>query len=211
MEPYAHPITLEATDVGCDRAGIPVVRGVSFTLKPGRAIQLFGPNGSGKSSMLSMFAGLIPPTEGELAWHSDGDKRAKPFDGMTLFIGHETSVKLALTAKENLQFWTQLYGIEKPRRDERISQALDLVGASHFSDIRTGRLSAGQRRRIDLARAAIADRPIWLLDEPAAAIDATGVAVIGRMIEKHLEQGGIAIVATHDELGSKFDRLELGR
>lgn len=211
MEPFAHPISLEATDVGCDRVGDPVVRGVSFKLRPGNAIQLFGPNGAGKSSLLSMFAGLIESAEGDIEWHLENETSLKPFDGSVFFLGHETSLKLALTAEENLKFWAAMYGVRKSLREARIRTALAVVGASEFSGVRTMRLSAGQRRRVDLARAVIADRPVWLMDEPAAAIDTDGVTVISQMISGHMKRGGIAIVATHDDLGSYFHRLELGR
>jgi heme exporter protein A len=168
-------------------------------------MQLFGPNGAGKSSLLSVFAGLIRLSEGAVLWGMGGAMSARPPEDSIFFLGHEPSIKPALTAEENLQFWARTYGVSAVR------EALDVVGASSFAHLRAGRLSAGQRRRVDLARAVIARREVWLLDEPAAAIDRDGVAVIRDLIDKHLGRGGIAIVATHDDFGPGFKRLELAR
>ncbi|MFC2952912.1 heme ABC exporter ATP-binding protein CcmA [Marinicaulis aureus] len=205
MSPYRRAISLTAADAGCDRAGAAIVRGVNFSLAPGEGMQLFGPNGSGKSSLLSMFAGLIRPVEGVLEWRLDGAvSNAAPAGGV-FFLGHDASVKPALTAEENLRFWAQVNG------GGDVGAALKAVDGASFRHLRAGRLSAGQRRRVDLARALLVDREAWLLDEPTAAIDRDGVAVIRKLIDDHLSRGGIAIVATHDDLGDGFKRLELAR
>ena len=209
MEPYAQPIGLEAENAGCDRAGAPVARGVSFVMQPGEGMQLFGPNGSGKTSLLAMFAGLIRAAEGTIVWRNAGETSQKPFDDSVFFLGHAASVKASLTPQENLDFWAKTYGVQN--RKARIDAALAEVGATSFAMMRSGRLSAGQRRRIDLARALIAARPVWLLDEPTAAIDRDGVAMVRVMTANHLARGGIAIIATHDDLGGGFKRMELGR
>ncbi len=205
MSPYRRAISLTAADAGCDRAGAAIVRGVFFSLAPGEGMQLFGPNGSGKSSLLSMFAGLLRPVEGAVEWRVDGAVSNKAPEGGVFFLGHDASVKPALTAEENLLFWAQVNG------GGDVDAALDAVDAVAFRHLRAGRLSAGQRRRVDLARALLADREVWLLDEPTAAIDRDGVRVIRRLIDGHLSRGGIAIVATHDDLGGGFKRLELAR
>lgn len=207
MEPYAQQIGFEADNAGCDRAGAAIVRGVSFKLAPGEALQLFGPNGSGKSSLLSMFAGLIRPVEGALIWRSGEQQSDAPFENSVFFLGHEASVKSSLTAEENLFFWAATYGAARARVDE----ALNAVEAASFAKLRAGRLSAGQRRRVDLARAILADRPVWLLDEPAAAVDRDGVEIIRNLTARHRARGGVAVIATHDDLGSGYHRVELGR
>ena len=208
---YKREITLLAGDVGCDRAGAPIVRGVSFTLKPGDALQLFGANGSGKTSLLALFAGHIRTATGNVSWSiADGQEQANPFAGSVFFLGHEVSVKPALTAQENLLFWATLYGADKSAGGDQIGAALDRVGMSDCRNMRAGQLSAGQRRRIDLARALLARREVWLMDEPAAAIDADGVAMLRGMISEHLDSGGIALIATHDELGVASRKLEIG-
>ncbi len=207
MEPYAQQVGFEARDAGCDRAGAAIVRGVSFTLKPGDALQLFGPNGSGKSSLLSMFAGLYPPAAGEICWTKNGASSFEPFDSSVFFLGHDASVKLSLTAEENLIFWAQTYGSARGS----VGDAIKAVGAEAFAHLRASGLSAGQKRRVDLARAVLAQRPVWLLDEPTAAVDRDGIEIIRKLTEQHRERGGIAVIATHDDLGSGFQRLELGR
>jgi len=211
MTPYANPVSLMAENAGCDRAGAPVARGVCFTLSPGEGLQLFGPNGSGKTSLLSLFAGLIDLAEGAISWRTGDDENAKPPQDSVFFLGHDASVKLAMTAEENLRFWASFYGVEKSQRAQRIVKALAAVDANAFRHLRAGVLSAGQKRRTDLARALLADRPVWLLDEPAAALDRDGVKMIRSLIDGHLARGGVAIVATHDDLGSGFKRVELGR
>lgn len=205
MERYRRAISLEADDAGCDRAGAAIVRGVTFSLAPGEGLQLFGPNGSGKSSLLSMFAGLIRPAEGALRWRAGEAESETPPDHSIFFLGHDASVKAALTGEENLRFWAGAYG------GGDVDAAMGAVGAATFAHLRAGRLSAGQRRRIDLARALMAKREVWLLDEPAAALDRQGVGMIRRLIDEHLGRGGIAVIATHDDLGTGFKRLELAR
>jgi len=206
MKAYGRAISFAAENAGCDRAGAAIVRGVSFSLAPGEGLQLFGPNGSGKSSLLSMFAGLIRPAEGRLCWREDAAEMERPPEDSIFFLGHEASVKPALTAEENVRFWAKTYG-----GGGDVRRALAAVDAVPFQHLRARSLSAGQRRRVDLARALLAEREVWLLDEPAAAIDRGGVVIIRKLIEDHLARGGIAIIATHDDLGDGFKRLELAR
>ena len=205
MDRYRRDISFSAENAGCDRAGAAIVRGVSFSLRSGEGLQLFGPNGAGKSSLLSMFAGLIRPAEGVLRWRMGDEAADRPPEDSLFFLGHEASVKPALTGEENLRFWAKTYG------GGDVSAALAAVDAMAFRHLRSRSLSAGQRRRIDLARAVLADREVWLLDEPTAAIDRDGVKIIRKLIDEHLARGGIAIVATHDDLGQGFKRLELAR
>ncbi|WP_428409565.1 heme ABC exporter ATP-binding protein CcmA [Hyphococcus sp.] len=205
MSPYRRAISLAAENAGCDRAGSAIVRGVTFSLAPGEGMQLFGPNGSGKSSLLSMFAGLVRPVEGALSWRIDGEAAAAAPEASLFFLGHDASVKPALTAEENLRFWAKASG------GGDVGAALAAVDAVSFRHLRAGRLSAGQRRRVDLARALFGDREVWLLDEPTAAVDREGAKIIRKLIDDHLARGGIAIVATHDDLGDGFKRLELAR
>ena len=206
-EQYSRQISLRITDVGCDRAGTPVVRGLTMAVEPGEAVQLFGPNGSGKSSLLGMFAGLIRPSEGIIEWRSNTESRPDPFDNTIFFLGHEAAVKPALTASENLAFWARLDGGDA----QLCGHALNRVGMSTMAETRVGAMSAGQRRRIDLARADLSPREVWLLDEPTAALDADGNAIACEMIRAHLGRGGVAIIATHEILDVPARRLELMR
>ena len=197
MDTQFAPLSVNAENLGCDRAGVPVVRGVDFRLKGGEAIQLFGANGAGKSTILLAVAGLMRTASGALRWTVDNQTREdRPAHEAVIYMGHEASVKSALTVRENLEFWTQIYGAAR----NKISAALEAFSLAPYADIRAGRLSAGQRRRLDLARCTLADRPLWLLDEPAASLDAEGAALVARIIRHHLKRGGAALIATHDPL-----------
>ena len=210
MSGYDRQISLFMQDAGCDRAGAPIVRGVDLNLAPGEAIQLFGPNGSGKTSLLALLAGHIAPAEGHIYWKSKGAQTGPaPFNRSVFFLGHEASVKPALTAEENLLFWAALYGFEKAEAMTRIADALVRLKISALRAVRAGRLSAGQRRRIDLARALLARRPVWLLDEPVAALDSEGDRIVSGILSDHLAAGGLAVIATHDKLEFASRRLEL--
>ncbi len=201
---------MAAENAGCDRGGVPVVRGLSVIISPGEAVQLFGPNGSGKTSLLSLFAGIVAPAEGAVRWRrADIEKKNRPFSNSIFFLGHETAVKPALTAFENLVFWAKLYGVKGADADGRARSALARVGLAAAADMRAGRLSAGQRRRIDLARGDLVDREVWLLDEPSSSLDSDGARIAGEMISDHLLRGGIAIIATHALLDAPSRRLEL--
>lgn len=210
MSRYGADITLQMTNAGCDRAGAPIVRGVDLTLGPGEAVQLFGPNGSGKTSLLALIAGHVAPAEGKLTWGRDEQSQGPaPFADSIFFLGHEASVKPALTAEENLLFWSALYGFSGAAARKAVREALDRLGISRLARMRAGRLSAGQRRRVDLGRALLARRPVWLLDEPVAALDAEGDRIVSAIIAEHLEAGGLAVIATHDQLAVASRRVEL--
>ena len=211
MTTYPRQISLRARNLGCDRGGAPIVRGIDLTVDPGEAVQLFGANGAGKTSLLNLFAGHLDAAEGEAAWRvNDGEwSEQKPADSV-LFISHVAPMKPALTALENLLFWARSYGRAKPAAKELAEQALARVGLTAQRDMRASKLSAGQRRRLDIARAIIAEREVWLMDEPAAAIDAKGAETVSAIIAEHLAKGGVAIAATHDTLGVASRRLVIG-
>lgn len=208
IEPYPRRIAFRAEGAGCDRAGAPVVRGVSLTLEPGEAVQLFGANGSGKTSLLNLFAGHLRPAEGAIAWR-EGEEAwspARPAAGV-FFMGHEQAAKPALSAEENLSFWARTYGVSAVK--DTVYGALSRMGLERHGR-RAGRLSAGQRRRIDFSRALLCRREVWLLDEPAAALDAEGASLVAAIIAEHLAAGGIAVVATHDTLAVNAKRMVIG-
>ncbi|MHA7871723.1 MAG: heme ABC exporter ATP-binding protein CcmA [Hyphococcus sp.] len=203
---------MRAENLGCDRGGNAVLRGVDLTVTPGEAVQLFGANGAGKTSLLNVFAGHIRASEGSLSWRSNDTEAwssARPH-GAVLFIAHAVPLKSALTAAENLQFWASAYGVPRADQGVIIADALDRVNMSDFSNAKAGKLSAGQRRRLDIARAIMARREVWLMDEPAAAVDANGAGIIAALIRAHLQQGGVAIMATHDTLGVESRKLVIG-
>lgn len=176
---------LTVTDLACDRGGVPVLEGVTFTLKRGEALVLRGPNGSGKTTLLRTLAGLQPPTAGTI----------KMDDEAMAYGGHLDGVKGVMTVAENLRFWAAIYG--GGGIDGALEQ-FDLIG---FENRAAQNLSAGQRRRLGLARMAVTGRPIWALDEPTVSLDAASVALFARAVEQHLAAGGAAILATHIDLG----------
>ena len=202
---------MRTRNLGCDRGGVPIVRGVNLDVTPGEAIQLFGANGSGKTSLLNLFAGHLHLAEGQIGWRiGDDEWEATSPHNSILYITHTPPMKLALTSLENLRFWAQTYGIEKEFLEDTVYGSLERVGMMNHAMTRAGKLSAGQKRRLDIARALIAGREIWLLDEPSAAVDAEGAELVAKIISEHLGKGGITIAATHDTLGVASKKMVIG-
>lgn len=172
------------------RGGRVVLAGVDLALDAGDVVLLKGPNGSGKTSLLRAVAGLCP-FEGEAEPATADDRRTR-----IIYCGHADGVKAALTVEETLAFWSRLYGAPQSRRGE----AITALGLGGLEQRRAGTLSAGQKRRVALARLVIADKPVWLLDEPSASIDAASIERLTALIARHAAQGGAALIATHDRL-----------
>jgi heme exporter protein A len=182
-------------------------RDLSFELHSGQLLLLTGPNGSGKSSLLRALIGLAPLQSGTVHWSADAHPAApiSPADlrQVSLVQGHAAAVKAELTALENLRLSAGLdRSADSPVPDPgALLQALDQTGLTRQRDIETRRLSQGQKQRLQLARFALAadtpHRPLWLMDEPSAALDAEGSALLQRLLSRHLARGGAAIVATH--------------
>jgi len=209
MSPYLRQLSVKAENAGCDRGGAPVFRGAAFFLKPGDAVQITGANGAGKSSLLGLLAGHFAPVDGTVRWR-EGEapwSAAAPRTSM-LFLGHERGAKLSLTVRENLSFWSARYG--QPFHAGEGNALLERIGLNHDGDAPAARLLAGQGCRLDLARLLIANRPVWLLDEPAAFVDRCGAALIGDLVRAHQKRGGIAVVATHEGLSFASSTLKVG-
>lgn len=183
---------LAGNSVGCERGGRFLFRDLSFQLSAGEAITVLGPNGAGKTSLLRIIAGLLPVAEGTIALEGTGGGVAEACH----FLGHLDAVKGALTVSENLDFSRALLGGGGASNKE----ALARLGLGALSGLPAHVLSAGQRRRLALARLLAARRSIWLLDEPTAALDAAGKEVLTDMILEHRAGGGMVIAATHLEL-----------
>ena len=182
---------LKVDDLSLTRGGRTVFSKLGFTLAPGQALEVRGANGAGKSSLLMALAGLLAPTRGKIVW-TGGDAESE--SGTLLhYLGHMAAVKSGLTLKENLGFWIDVLGGAR----EVVTPALMAAGLGAIADLDAGVLSAGQARRLALARLIAVPRPVWLLDEPTGALDAEGANLVGSLIAGHVAGGGIAVIATH--------------
>lgn len=186
---------LNVTGLSVARGGIPVLEGLDFTLHAGEALILRGPNGVGKTTVLRTVAGLQPPLAGTVGLEREA----------MAYAGHADGIKTTLTVRENLEFWAEIFATG---RIDAALAAFDLVG---LSDRAAGALSAGQKRRLGLARMVVTGRPVWVLDEPTVSLDASAVALFAAAVRTHLAGGGMALMATHIDLGLAEARmLDLG-
>jgi heme exporter protein A len=183
-------VRIDVANLACRRSGRLVFEGLSFSLGAGECLVVTGRNGAGKSSLLSILAGLLAPEAGSVRAEGIGERTLPE----TLhLVGHRDALKGALTAKENLAFARDLLG--EPALSPRA--ALAAVGLEHAADLPVAYLSAGQRRRVALARLLVAHRPLWLLDEPTSALDAASQEVLFAMMHAHLAEDGLIIAAMH--------------
>ncbi len=196
---------LNASALACERNGRVVFSGVDFVVKSGELAELRGPNGSGKSSLLRQVAGLVPVSGGGLTLDMGDDDSAgdQPLPQRCHYVGHQDALKPSLTVRQNLSFWAMLLG----GGDGDVERALAAFGLQALSEVAVQFLSAGQRRRLALARLPVAPRPIWLLDEPTTALDQTAEKTLGRMMDAHLASGGMVLAATHATLPRKADHV----
>ena len=193
-------------DLACARGDRVVFAGLAFALAPGEALVLSGANGAGKSSLLRLMAGLARPSAGRIAWDgADIAEDPAAHAGRLHYVGHLDAVKPALTVAENLAFWAALRG------KRAVGAALAGFGIDHLAAMPARFLSAGQRRRLALARMLVAPARLWLLDEPAAALDEEGVAAVHASIAAHRAAGGLCVVTTNVALDLAAPRrLDVG-
>ena len=180
-------------DVGVARGGVPVLAAVSLRLGPGRALVLRGPNGIGKTTLLRCVAGLQPVLSGRIGGAED----------RVAYAGHADGIKPTLTVAENLTFWARVFG------QSGIDAALDAYALEPLAWRAAGTLSAGQKRRLGLARLLVTGRPLWVLDEPTVSLDAEAVGWFAAAVRAHLAAGGSALMATHIDLGIDAETLDL--
>lgn len=198
---------IEAANLACERGGRVVFRDLQFSLPHGAALSLEGANGAGKTSALRIVAGLLSPSAGDIIFRgsdkniTDGEERGR----FVAWLGHLDGIKNQLTVRENAQFFAALY----PSTGD-VGKILERVGLARAQNLPAQYLSAGQRRRLALARLVLSNRPLWLLDEPLAALDAAGKALIAELMNAHCVAGGMVLAATHDPLGIDAERLSVG-
>jgi len=195
---------LSGIDLACVRGGREVFSGLGFDLAAGEALAVSGRNGAGKSSLLRIIAGLLHPVAGTIRLLGAASDDA-PLAEQAHYLGHRDALKPALTAAENLDFWRAMLG-----GGGDIEASLAACGLGHAAALPAGYLSAGQRRRLSMARLIAVERPIWLLDEPTSALDVDGQALVARLMTQHLAAGGLIMAATHGPLGIAARGLAIG-
>ncbi|NVO22781.1 heme ABC exporter ATP-binding protein CcmA [Donghicola sp. C2-DW-16] len=184
---------LIVSDLTVTRGGVPVLEGVGFVLRPGQALVLRGPNGAGKTTLLRTIAGLQPALKGSVSGAED----------RIAYAAHADGIKQVLTVAENLRLWADVFG------QADIQPALEAFNLVELRDRAAGSLSAGQKRRLGLARLMVTGRPVWVLDEPTVSLDVASVALFADAVRLHLAGGGSALMATHIDLGLEAEVLDV--
>jgi len=188
---HAAPAPLRLEGLAVARGGVAVLAGIDIEVAPGHALILRGPNGSGKTTLLRTLAGLQPPLAGTVS----------PGPDAVAYASHADGLKATLTVAENLTFWARVHG------HADIAHALAMFDLHALAQRPAGALSAGQKRRLGLARMVVTRRPLWLLDEPTVSLDTAAVVRFAEAVHGHLEAGGLAVIATHIDLGLREARV----
>jgi len=201
---------LEAREINAWRGDRHILRGVSFEVRAGEFLKITGPNGVGKTTLLRVVCGLLPAESGTVHWRGRSVSGANDeFHTDMAYLGHLNSIKADLTARENLQF---LAGLRQSLQPSDIDAALERVGILSRGDLPARSLSAGQKRRLALARLLLSGAVLWILDEPVTNLDTAGVALVEELVREHVGQGGLGIAAAHQRLlddDPMLRRLEL--
>jgi heme exporter protein A len=203
--PNSAPLCLSGRDLFCERDDRVLFNELNFDFSAGQIIQIAGPNGSGKSTLMRILLGMSAGFEGTMTWNGQNlDKVRYDFNGQLLYLGHQVGIKGNLSPEENLK------ALNPKVSQFDIYNALDKVGLRGFEDLPCQGLSAGQQRRVALARLFIETKSVWILDEPFTAIDKNGVAELEAIIVEHAANGGLVILTTHHEIAANVTTLMLG-
>jgi heme exporter protein A len=196
---------IRGENLGCSRGGRQVFAGLNFSLSSGQALLVTGQNGAGKSSLLRMIAGLICISAGRI--EAEGGAEDAPLAEQTHYLGHQDALKPSLSVAENLEFWAAYFGAARAA----VEPALEAVDLAGLAGLPAAYLSAGQRRRLSIARLIAAPRPLWLLDEPTSALDEPSQKRLAELMRGHLGGGGMIIAAAHGPIGlDRARELKLG-
>jgi heme exporter protein A len=196
----ASGLCLKVDNLGLERGGRSLIQGLGFELASGQALLVRGANGAGKTTLLRTLAGLLPLQSGQIHFSGSAWEQECSLAVQSHYVGHAEALKGALSAKENLEFWALMLG-GSAGAGLSCTAALESLAIRHALDIPAAYLSAGQKRRLALARLLVAPRPLWILDEPFTALDQQAQSQLRKMIEEHLAQGGLMIASTHVALG----------
>lgn len=203
---------LEVSNLTAIRDERVLFESLSFNIRSGELVQIEGRNGTGKTTLLRIVTGLADRDDGEIFWNQvniEDDRES--YHSELLFLGHQTGIKRELTAFENLNFYQAVHGSSASKDD--IYQALTQVGLAGREDVPVAKLSAGQQRRVALARLWLSEQQLWILDEPLTAIDKQGVKVLESLFLQHAEKGGIVVLTTHQDMfadNQKLRKIKLG-
>ena len=193
-------MSLTVKNLACQRGGRTIFSQLSLEIAPGEAVVLRGPNGAGKSSLLRVIAGLIPAVSGDISFNGTPSSNRDDFQGQLTYAGHLDAIKPQLTVAENLRFWAQLFGAST------LGQTMQDFRLEEIANRPAHACSAGQKRRLGLARIAVTSRPLWLLDEPTVSLDTETTQRFVATIDAHCAAGGMAFIATHIDLGLSAPR-----
>ncbi|MCP4287236.1 MAG: cytochrome c biogenesis heme-transporting ATPase CcmA [Gammaproteobacteria bacterium] len=203
---------LEVVELECVRGDRRLISGLNFSLQQGELLHLHGHNGSGKTTLMRTICGLIQQSGGEILWNGENSRKlAEEFTGELTYIGHKNGIKDDLNGVENLQLNCRLAG--EPVERERAWDVLEKIGLRGHEDLPARVLSQGQKRRVTLARLLLSKAPLWILDEPFTALDMAAVEFLQSIISRHVEQGGMVILTTHQEVSltrGQVRQLRLG-
>jgi heme exporter protein A len=199
------PMVLRAQGLACGRGDVVLAEGLDFSVANGHCMLLRGPNGTGKTTLLLTLAAIVAPLAGSFTLEG-----SDPELQQVHYCGHRNAIKPRLSVLENLTFWAEVNGPTGMAAGDALSE----LGLGGLGSLDAGYLSAGQSRRLALARLLVSHRPLWLLDEPTAALDGEGHALVTRLIDQHLDAGGMAVAATHDPITlpdpARMETLALG-